>query len=333
VAVAVPVGGTSARTGWWGRHPTVRFVLRRLARLVVSLSVLLVLSFAMIHLIPGDPVRGALGPAAPQSLVEQRRHELGLDRPLPTQLARYVSGVLTGDLGTSSTYNLPVAEVVASRLPNTARLAGLAFVVIMAVAVPLGMLAAVLTRDGRRRGTELAFTTGTGLLATVPEFLLGVGLVYGFAIALPWFPVGGQSGPASYVLPVAALSIGSIAALTRIVRVEMLAVLGEDYMRTARSKRLPARLEYLRHALPNMLTATLTIAGLLLAGLVGGTVLVENVFAWPGLGTIVAESVVRQDFALAQAIMLLLGATVLVINLVVDLLLGVLDPRSTIRQA
>lgn len=326
-AVTVP------RDGWWARHPTVWFVARRLARMLVSLSVLLVLSFAMIHLVPGDPVRGALGPTAPQSVVEKRRHQLGLDRPLPTQFTHYVGGVLTGDLGTSSTYNLPVSEVVAARLPNTARLAGLAWLVIMGVALPLGMVAAVLTRDGRRRGTELAFTSGTGLLATIPEFLLGVGLVYAFAVTLPWFPVGGQSGPTSYVLPVAALTIGSIAGLARIVRVEMLAVLGEDYMRTARSKRLPARLEYLRHALPNMLTATLTIAGLLLAGLVGGTVLVENVFAWPGLGTIVAEAVVRQDFALAQAVMLLLGVTVLLANLAVDVLLGVLDRRSTIRQA
>ena len=113
----------------------------------------------------------------------------------------------------------------------------------------------------------------------------------------------------------------------------MLAVLGEDYMRTARSKRLPARLEYLRHALPNMLTATLTIAGLLLAALVGGTVLVENVFAWPGLGTTVVESVTEKDFPLVQAIVLLLGAAVLIANLLVDLLLGLLDPRSTIGQA
>jgi peptide/nickel transport system permease protein len=167
----------------------------------------------------------------------------------------------------------------------------------------------------------------------MPEFLLGVGLVYVFAVRLKWLPVAGQSGAASYVLPVSALCLGSIAALARIVRVEMLKVLGEDYMRTARSKRLPARIEYLRHCLPNMLTATLTIGGLLLGGLIGGTVLVENVFAWPGLGTIVAQSVVQQDYSLAQAIILLLGAAVLIVNFVVDLILGTLDRRSTIRDA
>jgi peptide/nickel transport system permease protein len=157
--------------------------------------------------------------------------------------------------------------------------------------------------------------------------------VYIFAVSLNWFPVAGQSGVSSYVLPVSALCLGSIAALARIVRVETLKVLGEDYMRTARSKRLPARIVYLRHCLPNMLTATLTLAGLLLGGLIGGTVLVENVFAWPGLGTIVTQSVSQQDYALAQAIILLLGTAVLLVNFVVDLLLGTLDRRSTIREA
>ena len=310
-----------------------RFAARRLARLVVSLVVLLVLSFSMIHLIPGEPVRAALGPRAPQSLVDARRHELYLDRPVPEQFTHYVSGLVTGDMGTSLVSNLPVSQVIGERLVNTAALVALAFAAIMGLAVPLGMAAAILTRDGGHRGVEVAFTTGTGFLAIVPEFVLGVALVWLFAVRLGWLPVAGKTGPSSYVLPVAALSIGSIAALARIVRVEMLAVLDEDYMRAARAKRLPARLEYLRHALPNMLTATLTIGGLLLGGLVGGTVLVENVFAWPGLGTTVVDSVVQQDFALAQAVILLLGAAVLVINAVVDLVLGMLDPRSTIMAA
>lgn len=293
---------------------------------------MLVLSFSMIHLVPGDPVRAQLGPRAPASLVEQRSAELGLDRPMAEQFGRYVKGLATGDLGMSSASNLPVSEVIADRLPYSASLAGLAFLVIMGLAVPLGMIAAVLTRDGRGRGTEVAFNTSTGFLATIPEFVLGVALVYVFAVSLKWLPVAYQPGPTAYILPLAALSIGSIAALARIVRQETLAVLGADYMRTARSKRLPARLEYLRHVLPNMLTSTLTLGGLLLSGLVGGTVLVENVFAWPGIGTTIAQAVVSQDYALAQAVMLLLGGAVLVANLLVDVLLGVIDPRSTIKE-
>jgi peptide/nickel transport system permease protein len=327
------VDGRTRAPGFRAEHPLLAFVTRRMLRLVVSLAVLLTLSFAMIHLIPGDPVRTALGPKAPPSRVVAVRHDLGLDKPLVQQYVDYVGNVLTGDFGTSLVSNLPVSEIIAERLPNTARLAGIAFLVILGLAVPLGMLAAVATRDGRRRGTELMFTTVTGGLAIVPEFVLGVGLVYVFAVSLKWFPVAGQSGVSSYVLPVTALCLGSIAALARIVRVETLKVLGEDYMRTARSKRLPARILYLRHCLPNMLTATLTLAGLILGGLIGGTVLVENVFAWPGLGTIIAQSVSQQDYALAQAIILLLGGAVLIVNFIVDLLLGTLDRRSTIRDA
>jgi ABC-type dipeptide/oligopeptide/nickel transport system permease component len=320
-------------SGWSANHPMLAFLARRSARLLLSLALLLVLSFAMIHLIPGDPVRAALGPRAPQSRVLALRHDLGLEKPLATQFVDYVGHVFTGNLGTSFISNLPVSEIIGERLPNTARLAGIAFVVILGLSLPIGMLAAILTRDGRRRGTDLAFTTITGGLAMMPEFLLGVGLVYVFAVSLKWFPVAGQSGLSSYVLPVTSLCLGSIAALARIVRAETLKVLGEDYMRTARSKRLPARLEYLRHCLPNMLTATLTLGGLLLGGLIGGTVLVENVFAWPGLGTIVTQSVAQQDYALAQAIILLLGGAVLIINFGVDVLLGALDRRSTIREA
>jgi peptide/nickel transport system permease protein len=327
------VDGRTRGPGWRAEHPLLAFVTRRSLRLVVSLAVLLTLSFLMIHLIPGDPVRTALGPKAPQSRVVAVRHDLGLDKPLGRQYVDYVGNVLTGDFGTSLVSNLPVSEIIADRLPNTARLAGIAFLVILGISLPLGMLAAVATRDGRRRGTELMFTSMTGGLAIVPEFVLGVGLVYVFAVSLKWFPVAGQSGVSSYVLPVTALCVGSIAALARIVRVETLKVLGEDYMRTARSKRLPARIVYLRHCLPNMLTATLTLAGLILGGLIGGTVLVENVFAWPGLGTIIAQSVGQQDYALAQAIILLLGGAVLIVNFVVDLLLGTLDRRSTIREA
>jgi peptide/nickel transport system permease protein len=315
--------------GRWVRRSRLGFLARRLARLVVSMLALITLSFLMIHLIPGDPIRTALGPKAPLDLVRAREHAMGLDQPMPVQFVRYLKGLLTGDLGTSFVYNVPVSEVIAQRLPNSAALAGISFAVIMLVAVPLGMLAAI----RNRRSTDLVFTSTTGLLSTIPEFLLGVGLVVLLGVELGWLPVGGQDGLRSYILPVAALSIGSIAALSRIVRAETLKVLSEDYITVARSKRLPARILYLRHVLPNMLTATLTLGGMLLAGLIGGTVLVEQVFAWQGLGTIVVDSTIQRDYPVAQAVFLLLGAAVLLVNLVVDVLLGILDPRSTIRSA
>jgi peptide/nickel transport system permease protein len=318
---------------WPARHPWAAFLSRRLGRLAVSLLIMVTASFAMIHLVPGDPVRAALGLTAPAQLVQARRHALGLDLPLWQQYGRYLRHVASGDLGESTASGLPVAQVIGDRLPETAKLAVLAFAVVMLVAIPLGVGMAVLTHRGRRRGSELAFTAVTGAFAAVPEFLLAVGLVVVFAVGLKLLPVAGRTGPASYILPVLALAIGPAAALARIVRVEALTVLGTDYLRTARAKRLPPRLLYLRHALPNLLTSALTIGGLLLTGLIAGSILVETVFAWPGLGSTIVQSIVTKDYALVQGIVLVYGAAVLLVNLLVDVLLGMLDPRSTIRES
>jgi peptide/nickel transport system permease protein len=310
----------------------VRFGLRRGGRLLVSLWVLVTASFAMIHLIPGDPVRGALGPTAPAALVEARRHALGLDDPITTQYLHYLKGLFTGDLGTSLSSQLPVADVVAQRLPATLLLAVFAFLAAVVVAIPLGVAMGVLTRRGHGRRTELAFTTTSIVVATVPDFLIGVGLVYLFGIRLGWLPVAGNDTASAYLLPVISLAIGPAAILARIVRVEMVGVLEADFVRTARAKRLPARTVYLGHALPNAVTAALTLGGLLLSAMVAGTVLVENVFAWPGLGSTIVQSILTKDYPVVQAIVLVYGAGVLLVNVVVDVALALLDPRSTIRE-
>jgi peptide/nickel transport system permease protein len=287
----------------------------------------------MIHLVPGDPVRAALGTTAPKSLVDARKAALGLDKPLVTQYADYVRNVLHGDFGTSLTSGESVTQVIKDRLPETLKLGGIAFLVVILVAVPLGLLMAALTRDGRRRGVELGFTSTTGAIAAIPSFLIAVALVYVFAVTIHIFPVAGKAGPSSYVLPIAALALAPMASLSRIVRVEGLRVLDQDYIRTARGKRLPARVVYVRHALPNTLTPTLTIAGLLLGGLVAATILVENIFAWPGLGTTLVAAVQQKDYSTVQAIAVVYGAVVLIANFGVDIALGVIDPRSTILDA
>jgi peptide/nickel transport system permease protein len=319
--------------GWWARHPWPAYLIRRLCRLVGSLLVLITIAFAMIHAIPGDPVRTALGGITAQpELVEQRRHDLGLDQPIGEQYVEYVGDVVTGDFGSSIITNQPVNEIIADRLPATLRLVALAFVFTVVVAYPLGLGMAILTRDGRRRKAEATFVGLTGVVQAIPEFILATGFVALFAVTFRILPVAAESGPSSYVLPVLSLTLASVAVLARVIRLEGLRVLGEDYMRTARSKRLPAHLIYLRHALPNMLTASLTISGLFLAGLVAGTVLVENVFAWPGIGSTVVSSVISRDYPVALALTLLLGAITLVVNLVVDVLLALIDPRSMIRE-
>jgi peptide/nickel transport system permease protein len=314
-------------------HVWVRFAARRAGRLVLSLWVLVTAAFAMIHVLPGDPVRAALGPTAPLALIEQRREAMGLDDPLWQQYLHYLGHLLTGDLGVSMTSGLPVSNVIADRLGSTVVMAVLAFAVAVVVSVPLGTLMAVLARDGRRRGGDWFFTSASIVVATIPEFLMAVGLVFVFSVSLHWTPVAGRSGPVSYVLPVLSLAIGPALMLARIVRVEMLTVLQTDYIRTARAKRVRGIALYLRHALPNALTATLTIGGLLLGALVAGTVLVENIFAWPGLGGTIVGSILAKDYPTVQGVVLVYGVGVLVVNLVVDVALALIDPRSTIRES
>lgn len=309
------------------------FAARRLGRFLGSLAVLITAAFLMMHLVPGDPVRAALGMNAPIEVINIRREALGLNDPLPMQYWHYLQGLFSGDLGVSMASGQPVSDVISDRLPATLQLAVIAFLVVILIAVPIGVAMAVLTRGGRRRGSELAFAGTSVVIAAVPEFLFAVGLVYVFAVSLGWFPVAGNNGFGSLVLPVLALATGPAAVMARIVRVEMLSVLGNDFIRTARAKRLRPRLVYTRHALPNALTATLTLAGLLLSAMVAGTVLVENVFAWPGLGTKIVQSILEKDYPLVQGIVLVYGVGVLLVNLIVDVVLAILDPRSTIRES
>jgi peptide/nickel transport system permease protein len=331
--VSGPLTAGARRLAALTDSPWLRFAARRLGQLLVSTLALVTASFLMIHLVPGDPVRAALGTTAPQSLVNARRAPLGLDDPLWLQYAHYLRDLLSGQLGTSITSGLPVSQVIGARLPATLELAGCAFAVAVVLSVTLGLAMAVVTRGGRHRGAELTFTSASVVLAAIPGFLLGVGLVYVFSVHLGWTPLAEKSGFRSFVLPVVSLAIGPAAVMARVLRLEMLAALQTDYVRTARAKRLPGWRIHLVHALPNALTATVTLCGLLLSGLVAGSVLVENVFAWPGLGAVAVQSILDKDYPVVQGIVLLYGAGVLLVNLVVDVTLALLDPRSTIRES
>ena len=315
------------------QHRWFRFAVRRGGRLIVSLWVVVTAAFAMIHLIPGDPVRASLGMNVAPDVVAARREALGLNRPLWDQYVGFFRGLFTGDLGTSIMSRLPVWQTITARLPGTLSIAVPAFLIALLVAVPLGVGMAVLTRNGRHRRTELGFVGTSVVLGSIPDFLYGMAFIAIFGVALHWLPVALRGGPESYILPILSLAIGPIAVLARIVRVEVLAVLQTDYIRTARAKRLRRWRIYLRHALPNAVTATLTLSGMLLAGMIIGTVFVENVFAWPGLGQTVVTAITTKDFPVAQGVILMYGFGVIVINTVVDLILAVLDPRSTVSEA
>ncbi|WP_223691545.1 ABC transporter permease [Leifsonia poae] len=321
-----PAAPTRSRRG----NRWIVFFLRRAWRMVVAMFVIVTAAFLVLRLSGGDPVRSALGATAAESVVQARREQLGLNDPLIVQFWNYLTGIFHGDLGVSLITGRSVTELVQNRLPATLELAGLSFVVVLVIAVPVGLGIALLTRGGRRRGAEVAFTGITGLIAAIPEYVLAVALVVVFAITAQLFPVAGRSTPASYVLPVLALSLVSAASLSRIARVEALGVLKEDYIRTARSKRIPNWMVNMRHALPNMLTATLTLGGTLLATMVASSVLVEQVFNWPGLGTAFVQAIVSKDYGIVQGLALVYAAVILVINLIVDVVLSFLDRRTTL---
>jgi peptide/nickel transport system permease protein len=311
--------------GRWGR-----FALRRTASLVVVLFFLLVATFMLIHLVPGDPARRIAGREASPEVVASIRESLGLNDPLPQQFLDYLRGVAQFDFGTSFVTHEPVSTVIATRLPKTAELAAAAFLTVMFIALPLGIIAGGLTRERRHPRVEVVFTAVTSVGGSLPHFLTATFLAFIFAVWLGLLPVAGSTGWTAIVLPTAAIALRPAAVLARIVRVETLNVEAQDYIRTARGKRLPGRVLYLKHVLPNVLTAALTLGGLLFAALIAGAVVVENVFAWPGLGTALVQSVQARDYPVVQGVGLLLGVTVVVVNTAVDVILAMADPRSQV---
>ena len=315
------------------RSPWPAFIARRLFRLLLGIVVVVTLAFLVIHLVPGDPVRLALGPTAPVSQVNEKRAELGLDQPLQVQYLHYWQNVLTGDFGTSIVSRQKVSTIISARVGNTATLVAVSLALTLIGAVVLGMGVAALSYRGRRRWLLAAYRFVASTLNVIPEYVYGVALVYVFAVTFALLPVAGDDGLSTLILPSLAISLGPIAGLSRIVRVQTEEVLGQEYIQAARSKRLSALRIYGRHALPNLLTAALTIGGLLLGVLVASTVVVENVFARPGLGSTVVTAIVQRDYPVAQSVLLLLGGAVLVVNLVVDVALSLLDPRSLIKDS
>ncbi|GAA3666351.1 ABC transporter permease [Microbacterium marinilacus] len=312
--------------------PRADFAIRRLGRLVVSLLIVVLAAFFVVHLVPGDPVRAALGPTAPAALVEATRAELGLDKPVPQQLLDYLGSLLQGDLRTSIQTGQSVSSTIASRFPNTLLLAALGFVVAVVGALPIGMGAALIARTGRGRAANGGISGFLGVLIAIPDFVLSVGLIAAFSMWLGIFPPAGWGEARNVVLPVLGLALGPMAYLARIVQVEMIKVLDSTYIATARAKRLPQRIILLRHALPNIVTATLTVGGLLLSGLVAGTVIIETVFAIPGAGNTLVSAVGTKDYPMIQGMVLVYAGMVLAVNLVVDLILITIDPRTTIAE-
>ncbi len=304
----------------------VQFLLRRLPSAVPVVLGVTLLAFSMSHLTPGDPVRIMLGERATAEDIARLRAQLGLDKPLPQQYLRYISRAVVGDLGTSIRSGQPVAREIVDRIGATAELTGAAMLIAVLLGVGLGLTAAV----SRTPGLETLVMSFALLGISMPTFWSGLLLIMLFSLALGWLPVTG-TGLSGLVLPAVTLALPAAAVLARMTRSALLEVLGQDYVKTARSKGLRPRLVVLKHALRNAFIPILTIVGLQFGGLMAGSVIVESVFARPGLGRFAVNAILARDFPQIQGIVLVAGLIYVVVNLVVDLMYGVLDPRIQVR--
>lgn len=310
------------------RHPWARFALRRLGGLVLSFVVLIVVTFVIVPLIPGDPAAAVAGQNASTAQIAHIREKLGLNEPVPMQFFHYVEGVLHLDLGNSFSSGQSVTSVVFARLPFTAEIALLAIVLVLVISVPSGMAVALLTRGGRRGWLDHAFNFVTSLLYAIPQYVMATLLVAVLAVGLGLFPAAGAATLSSLVLPTLALMILPTCVVARIVRRETAVVLDQDYIRTARGWRIGLPKLFARYVLPNVITTTLTLSGLILAAQLGGAIVIETVFAWPGLGQGIVQAILQRDYPVIRGTILILGLLATVIIILVDVILAIIDPRS-----
>ena len=309
-----------------------RFLLRRAVGLLVNLALLVLVTFLIVQLIPGDPAVAIAGENASLAQVELVRSQLGLDQPFAVQLWTYLGGVLQGDFGASYRYRVPALDVVLAAVPFTLSITEAAVVLLLVLGIALGMAVGVATRGDRHRLLAGTFNVVTGLVSSIPVYVQATAFVVVFAVLLPWFPPAYSPAygfGAAAVLPIASLTLGGTCSVARIVRRETAVVLEQDYMRTARGWRLPALRIYGKHMLPNLLTTALTLAGIILTALLGSALITEAVFAWPGLGGVIVQAIaIDKDYPVIRAAVFVIGLISLLITLVIDVVLGLVDPRT-----
>jgi len=311
------------------------FITRRLIQTVIILILLSMMVFAIMHLLPGDPVAIMLGDQASVEEMERLRSELGLDRPLHVQYLDWLSGLLRGDLGRSIVYNEDVADLVRTRLPVSLHIGLSAFLLAIAIGVPAGILAAL--KRGSWIDSLITVLANAGI--AVPVFWLAILGIYLFSLKLGWLPVQGYTSPfedfgqslRQSVMPIVFLSLITLAQLARQTRSAMLEVLRQDYIRTARAKGLKESRVIVRHALRNALIPVITLLGLGLAYLVVGSVFIEQVFNLPGMGRLMVQSIFGKDYIVVQSLVVIIATVVALCNLAVDIAYGLIDPR--IRQS
>lgn len=312
-----------------GRYVIARFVQATLLAIGAS-----TLTFILLHAVPGDPVRTILGEFATDEQVEAMRQQIGLDRPLPEQYVTWLGGAFRGDLGRSIAMDIPVAQLILDRLPRTAELVALAIVFALLIGLPIGIVSA-LHRGG---GVDAGLTAGTLLFVSVPSYVIGTLLAVLMGIQLHWLPTSGyvafSADPAGHlrflILPVVTLTLPLAASIARFTRSSVLEVVSQDYVRTARSKGLPERRVIQHHVLRTSLLPVTTVVGLRAGQLLGSIVIVETIFTWPGLSSLLFQGINTHDYPVVQGCVIVTAMLFLLINLLVDVFNGVIDPRIAV---
>ncbi|MGD0117386.1 MAG: ABC transporter permease [Candidatus Binatus sp.] len=303
-----------------------KYLARRLLALIPVALGVATLTFAIIHLVPGDPVIAMLGEtAAPADIVGMRR-QLGLDRPLLEQYAAYLGGLTVGDLGESISYRKPVSQLIAERFPATIELAAAGMLVALILAFPLGIIAGANPGGAGDLGAMGFAIVGI----SIPHIYLGPLLMILFSLDLRWLPLTGRGGLAHLVLPAVTLGTALAAILARMLRQSLIRVRESDYMRTALSKGLSARAALIRHGLKNALTSVVTIIGLQMGGLLSGTLITEMIFSWPGIGRLLITAIGARDYPVVEGCVLTFAMIYVVVNIATDLVYAVVDPRVRI---
>lgn len=301
----------------------MRYISLRLLFTLPALWLILTMVFLLAHIVPGDPAQQMLGEGAQAQDLNQLRHSLGLDVPLPVQYGRYLAGILHGDLGESFRFQQPVARVVFSHYPATLELASVALLVCGVIGIPAGMLAA------ERRGSPIDHAVGLFTLfgLSVPNFALGPVLILVFSVLIGWLPVSGRGGLSHLILPAITLGAALAAILTRMVRTSVIEELSSEYVRTARAKGLSESAVLLHHAFRNALIPIITILGLQFGTLLAGAIVTETIFSWPGVGRLAVQAIEARDYPLLQGCILLIAVSYVIVNLLTDVVYAAVDPR------
>ena len=311
------IPASAAPTSMW------TFILRRIIQTIPVLIGVSVITFLLLYYLPADPARMYAGPSATVETVQRIRHELGLDQPLWTRYTTYIGHALQGDLGFSYRKQTAVTELLISRIPYTFALMVAGILVELIIGLPVGIISAV--ARGKLADRIGTFISLIGISA--PPFWMGLLLLYWFGFLIPIFPLGGASSPASILLPALTAGLGGAAWYARMMRSSMLDILSTDYVRTARAKGLPYTLTILRHALPNALNPIITMAGMDIPWFIGGVVIVERVFNWPGVGRMAVEAIETVDIPLILGTVVFTALMVVISSILIDVVQAIIDPR------